>query len=86
MTEKQFAKYAGKLIRVTRHRFPHSVALDIWEGYLVLDRYKVMSYKTTPPKELTKTNFRIILQDEPNAYHIIKWNELKLILKVEEIE
>ena len=81
MTEKQFAKYAGKRIRVTWHQFPYSVALNTCEGVLETNPYKVFSTKTKTEK--TRIDFRVVSDDETISLH---WNQMKLIVKVEEIK
>lgn len=85
MTEKQMLKYVGKNVKIVKHTFHHSVALETLEGK-VLEPVEVFTHILRWDKLTTKKHLDFYVETEDNKAVSICWNELKLIKSIEVIE
>lgn len=85
MTEKQMRKFEGKRVCIKMHLFPHSVSTVSLRGIIESEEVPNIYYKDGQMKK--KIHYDFWLLPEPNENRkteCIRWNQLKLIIEVNE--
>lgn len=78
MTEKQLLKFVGHEVYIQKHLFPHSVAMESFQGELMSSETKVSMIRGTTMK--TKIHYDFYIDDPREKYMItLTWKDVKLI-------
>ena len=84
MTERQLEKWDGKIVRIEKLYFPHSVKHEIIEGQIEIVKDECVVIRNGERKIKLHNAFYIDPQDG-RAMKFYSWQNVKLILKIEEI-
>lgn len=79
MTEKQLLKFVGHEVYIQKHLFPHSVAMESFQGELMSSETKVSVIRGTTLKTKIHYDFYI---DDPRFPKLVllTWRDVKLII------